>query len=102
LLLFWNPDCGFCQQMLDDLKAWEASPSPGAPKLLVVSTGSVENNRAMNLRSKVVLDPNFEAGPAFGAGGTPMAVLLDAKGLIASNVAAGADAVFALAGAKRN
>src|SRR6266852_9172212 len=22
LLLFWNPDCGICQRMLDDLKAW--------------------------------------------------------------------------------
>ena len=23
LLLFWNPSCGFCQQMLEDVKAWE-------------------------------------------------------------------------------
>jgi hypothetical protein len=32
--------------MLDDLKAWEAAASPTAPKLLVVSTGAVEANRA--------------------------------------------------------
>src|SRR5215217_913023 len=24
LVLFWNPGCGFCQQMLPDLKEWEA------------------------------------------------------------------------------
>ena len=102
LLLFWNPGCGFCQQMLDDLKVWEASPQSGAPKLLVVSTGTVEDNLAMNLRSTVLLDPNFVAGPAFGAGGTPMAVLLDAKGRIASEVAAGAHAVFELASVTAN
>jgi peroxiredoxin len=40
-LLFWNPNCGFCQQMLDDLKAWERERPKDAPKLLVVSTGTV-------------------------------------------------------------
>jgi thiol-disulfide isomerase/thioredoxin len=100
LLVFWNPGCGFCQQMLDDLKKWEAQPPPGAPKLLVISSGTAEDNRAMNLRSTVVLDTNFEAGSAFGANGTPMAVLLDANGKVASEVAAGAEAVLALAGVK--
>lgn len=100
LLLFWNPSCGFCQQMLNDLKAWEADPPAGAAKLLVVSTGTVEANRAMNLRSPVLLDTHFQASPAFGANGTPMAVLVDAKGRIASEVVAGAQAVFVLAGRK--
>jgi thiol-disulfide isomerase/thioredoxin len=99
LVLFWNPGCGFCQQMLDDLKAWEANPPKGAPKLLVVSTGTVEDNRAMGLRSTVVLDQGFSAGLAFGASGTPSAVLVDRKGRIASEVAVGAPAVLALAGA---
>lgn len=102
LLLFWNPDCGFCQQMFDDLKAMDASPSPGAPKLLVISSGTAEDGAAMNLRSKIVLDKDFTVGPAFGAGGTPMAVLVDAKGRIASEVAAGAQAVLALARAQQN
>ena len=97
LLLFWNPGCGFCQQMLEDLKVWEAKPPKGAPKLLVVSTGSVEGNEAMGLRSPVLLDQGFSAGPAFGATGTPMAVLVGAEGNIASELAAGAPAVLALA-----
>jgi methylamine dehydrogenase accessory protein MauD len=98
LVLFWTPQCGFCQQMLDDLKAWEADPPEGAPKLLVVSTGTVAENKAMGLRSTVVLDQNFSAGSAFGASGTPMAVLVDEEGNIASELAAGAPAVLALAG----
>jgi peroxiredoxin len=97
LVLFWNPGCGFCQQMLEDLKAWEDRPPKGAPRLLVVSTGTVEANKAMGLRSPVLLDQGFGAGSKFGANGTPMAVLVDAEGKIASEVAAGAPAVLALA-----
>ena len=97
LVLFWNPGCGFCARMLDDLKAWEAAPPAGAPRLLVISTGTVEANRAMGLRSPVVLDPDFSAGRAFGATGTPSAVLVDAAGRIASPVTVGAPAVLALA-----
>src|SRR3712207_1510553 len=71
LVLFWNPGCGFCSRMLDDLKAWEAKPPKKAPKLLVVSTGTVEANKAMGLRSTVVLDQNFATASSFGASGTP-------------------------------
>ena len=101
LLLFMNPGCGFCKRMLDDLKAWEANPPDGAPKLLVVSQGDVEANRAMGLRSPVVLDQGFATGRSFGVSGTPSAVLVDAEGMIASGIARGAPAVLALAGAGR-
>jgi len=102
LVLFWNPGCGFCQRMLPDLKVWEAGPPQGAPKLLIVSTGTVEANAALGLHSPVLLDEGFHAGSRFGANGTPMAVLLDAEGKIASQVAAGAQAVLALAGVDQN
>jgi thiol-disulfide isomerase/thioredoxin len=98
LVLFWSPRGGFCNQMLPDLKAWEAHPPEGAPQLLVVSTGSVEENWTQGLRSTVVLDQGFAVGSAFGADGTPMAVLVDAQGRIASTPATGAVEVLALAG----
>jgi peroxiredoxin len=102
LVLFWRPGCGFCQRMLADLKAWEANPSTDAPRLLVVSTDSVADNQAMGLRSPVVLDQgNMSVGRLFGATGTPMAVLVDAEGKIASELAAGAPVVLALAGADK-
>jgi thiol-disulfide isomerase/thioredoxin len=97
LVLFWNPGCGFCKRMLPDLKAWEENPPEGAPKLLVVSRGEIEQNRVMELKSTVVLDQGFATGRAFGATGTPSAVLLDAGGNIASPIARGAPAVLALA-----
>jgi hypothetical protein len=66
---------------------------------LFVSAGTEETNRDMKLSSKVVLDQHFAAGRAFGASGTPSAVLVDAEGRIASEVAVGAPAVLGLAGA---
>jgi peroxiredoxin len=98
LLLFWNPSCGFCRQMLPDIKAWEMDREFGTPDLLVVSTGSVGDNEALGFRATVVLDQDFGTGQRFGVQGTPSAVLVDAEGRIASNVAVGAEAVLALAG----
>ncbi|MCC7022569.1 MAG: TlpA family protein disulfide reductase [Thermomicrobiales bacterium] len=95
-VLFWNPGCGFCQRMVDDLKAWEANPPEGAPKLLVVSTGDAESNREMGLASPMVLDSGFNVGRAFGASGTPSAVLVDAEGKIASGLAVGGPTVISL------
>jgi peroxiredoxin len=95
-VLFWNPGCGFCQRMVDDLKAWESDQPEGAPKLLVVSTGEVERNREQGLTSPVVLDAGFTVGRAFGASGTPSAVLVGADGKIASGLAVGGPTVISL------
>jgi peroxiredoxin len=101
LVLFWNPGCGFCQQMLPDLKEWEANAPEGAPRLLVVSAGSEEANKEMALTSPVLLDQQFAVGRAFGASGTPSAVLVDAEGKIASEVGVGAPGVLELAGTRQ-
>lgn len=97
LLLFWNPGCGFCQEMLDDLRAWDAERALDAPELLVISGGTIEQNRAMKLRARVLLDHSFKTAPMFGANGTPMGVLLDERGAVASKVVVGAQAFFELA-----
>ena len=100
LVLFWNPGCGFCQKMLPDLKAWQALSPADAPALVIVSTGSTVDNQAMGLPGPVLLDDGgMSTGRRFGAAGTPMAVLVDAAGAIASPLATGAPAVLALAGA---
>lgn len=99
LLLFWDPDCGYCRGMLPDLREWEEAAEEDSPRLLVVSSGGPQANRALGLRATVLLDPGFAAAPTFGASGTPSAVLLDERGRIASEVAAGADEVLDLLGA---
>ena len=64
---------------------------------MVLSSGDEEATRSERFRSRVLLDEDFAAGDEFGVSGTPMAVLLDADGRVASGVAAGADAVLTLA-----
>jgi hypothetical protein len=69
----------------------------GKHRRLVVPTGTPEANQALGLASPVLLDAGFSTGPAFGAGGTPSAVLVDEDGRIAPELAAGSPAVMALA-----
>lgn len=97
LLLFWSPQCGYCQQMLPALHNWEDRRTSIDPVLVVVSRGSVETNREMRLESLVLIDTDYSVASLFGAGGTPTAVVVDAEGRVASPVAAGAQAVMALA-----
>jgi peroxiredoxin len=98
LVVFWQPSCPHCQRLADDLRRWEAEPPRGAPRLLVVSSGSIEANRDLGFQSTVVLDEGFAVGKAFGVRGTPSAVLVDAQGRIASTVGVGARDILALAG----
>jgi len=63
---------------------------------VVISSGDPEQTREQGIRSRVLADAEGQAMAAFDARGTPMGVLIE-DGLIASPVAAGADAVLALA-----
>jgi peroxiredoxin len=101
LVLFWRPGCGFCQQMLAELKEWEARAPAGAPRLVLISSEGVAANAAQGLAAPILLDEGFGVGETFGVTGTPSAVLVDAEGYIASQMAVGAPAVFALAKAAR-
>ena len=96
LLLFWNPGCGFCQAMRDNILAWEKSANGQTVRLAVISSGDAESARAEGFRSPVFLDEDSAVSAAFGVNGTPMAVRLDADGRVASQIVAGSDAVLAL------
>ena len=99
LSVFWNPSCGYCRAMLDDVKAWEEERPAGSPDLIVISAGSPAANREQGFRSRVLLDPKFAAGRAFGSSATPSALLVDERGRVASEVVVGAAAVLKMAGA---
>ena len=97
-LLFWNPGCGYCRSMHADLRAWETERPADAPALIVISAGSAEDVRAEGFASTVLLDPEWTISTALGANGTPMAVLVDGAGRIASSLASGAPGAFSLLG----
>jgi thiol-disulfide isomerase/thioredoxin/uncharacterized membrane protein YphA (DoxX/SURF4 family) len=98
LLLFWNPECGFCDAMLEDVRALEKR---GGTPMLVIATGDASSNRALGLRSRTLLDPDFaNTGTPLGVAGTPSALRVDSAGRVVSALAVGADAVLALAGTR--
>ncbi len=99
LLLFCSPDCGYCQEMMPDLREWERTARAGDPRLLVVSEGTAEENAPMGVRAPIVLeDDSYEVSEAYGVDGTPSAVLVDAEGRIASKMALGSGEVLDLLG----
>jgi thiol-disulfide isomerase/thioredoxin len=97
VVLFWNPGCGYCRSMRDDLRSWERRQLPRAPQLVVVSSGDEASIRAEGFEAPVLLDPDFALGRALGIGGTPVALLVDAEARVASAPAVGPEAVLALA-----
>lgn len=99
LLLFWNPDCGFCRSLHEDLLAFEAAAPENAPALVVVSSGEPADVKKEDFTSTVLLDPDWTVSAALGATGTPMAVLVSAEKRIASRVVSGGDSVLELLGA---
>ncbi len=91
LLLFWSPGCGYCQELLPYILAFEQATT--RVRMIVISGGSVSVNQELGFASPVVLDDDHAIGQAFGVTGTPAAVLIGAKGPVASAVARGSVAV---------
>jgi peroxiredoxin len=107
LLVFFNPACGFCRELLPKLKEKLESlarmtnaQERQVPQVLLISTGTEEANRAMfltqDLPCPVLLQRDMEVGAAYQANGTPSACLVSAEGRIGSALAMGGDAVLAL------
>jgi peroxiredoxin len=111
LLLFFNPACGFCRELLSKLVA--LSPSPpleerdgerrpfiSRPQILVVSIGDAETNRTLfeqhKVSGQVLLQKESEVAAAYQANGTPSGYLISAEGQVASSLAMGGDALLKL------
>ncbi len=96
VLLFWDPSCGFCQQLAPDLRILERGAPHGAPVLVLIGSGSSEENRVFGLASPILMDSQRRTMQAYGVNGTPIAVLVDEDGDIASALAVGGEAVLDL------
>lgn len=101
LLIFVDPQCAFCRQMLPVLARLEPDPSDGRPLPLIISTGDANANRRMiatsGIRCRVLLQEDHELAQLSWVNGTPMGYLLDEQGRIARPLAVGARAVLELA-----
>jgi peroxiredoxin len=99
LLVFSDPYCSPCSLLAPDLE--HIHRTRGDLQVLVVSRGDVEANRAkvrlFGLTFPVALQRQWEVSRLFGMFATPIAYLVDERGVLASDVAVGMDAILALA-----
>jgi peroxiredoxin len=101
LLIFFNPRCGFCTKLADDLAALPPEAGGGRAMPLVVTTGDPDENRQLverhGIRCVVLRQEQMEIASQFRAQGTPMGYRIDAAGRIASELAVGAEPLLQLA-----
>ena len=98
LLLFSDPACGPCSALLPRVGRWQREHDDELT-VVVVANGDEGDNRASATEHGLTLQLRQEAhavGLAYEANGTPMAVLVDVDGQIATPLAAGGDAIAAL------
>lgn len=98
LVVYWSLTCGWCGQMLNDLREWDKNRASDEPELLLVSAGDAERNRELGFRGTVLLDDEKMLSNNLGMNATPSAVLVDEKGKIVSEIAVGAQNIWALLG----
>jgi methylamine dehydrogenase accessory protein MauD len=98
LLLFSDPACGPCSALLPEVGRWQQEWARELT-LAVISNASPEQNRASAAEHDLTLvlsQEKHELSLAYGALGTPMAVLVDGDGRIAGPLAAGEAAIAEL------
>jgi peroxiredoxin len=96
VVVFFNPDCGFCTQLAPRLRDLPA----GAPQLIVMSRGNKQANqklaRANGWKGDVLLEPGWEVASSYRTNATPTGYLIDVEGRIASTLGVGVDGVLQL------
>jgi methylamine dehydrogenase accessory protein MauD len=98
LLLFSDPACGPCSALLPRVGRWQRDHIDELA-VVVVSNGDADvvgASASEHGLTSVLLQEAHAVGLAYEATGTPMAVLVDVDGRIASPLAAGADEIAAL------
>jgi len=91
LVVFWNPSCGFCRAMRDELRALASRRA-----IVIVSTGDVATVRAEGFRAPL-LDPELKGAAKLAVAGTPIGVMIGPDATIRSAPVMGAREIFALA-----
>src|SRR5262249_3271103 len=81
LLIFFNPNCGFCTKMAADLAALPADSGDGRAVPIVVTTGDADENRKLvdqhGIQCIVLRQQQMEVASKYRAPGTPMGYRID-------------------------
>ncbi len=101
LAVFWGLGCPYCREMVPELKAWEETKDESAPNLVIFSVGDTEEHLDMGLESHIIVEKDYATAVKMGMRGTPSAVLINEKGEILTETAAGAARIWALIGKRK-
>jgi len=99
-LFFVHPTCGPCRALVPDIARWSRELAHTHTTVVISQCTPAENREFLPgmESSAVLLQAGHEVADSFRAYGTPAAIVVDARGRIASELASGADAIVALFG----
>lgn len=100
VLLFMNPACHHCEELLPKLSAILNDTASGELPLLIISTGSLEENHRFfdryQLSCPILLQEDSELAALYHANATPLAIAVGPNGTTLGNSRVGVDAVVEL------
>jgi peroxiredoxin len=101
LVVFSDPDCGPCDAVAPDLARFHREHHDNGLDVLMVSRGELEENRRKAaehaIEFPVVIQRGWRLSKQYGIFGTPIAFLVDERGVIARDVARGGPEILRLA-----
>ena len=106
LLIYWNPQCGFCDMLAAELAPLQTALKKNNTEVVLVTYGDVESNRKLavehGLDSTILLIENspakeFIVNELFRHRGTPSAYLLDEQKRVIQALAVGMDDILRIA-----
>jgi peroxiredoxin len=100
-LVFTDPHCQPCDEIAPELARLHRQHQANGVALVMVGRGDAEENRKKAQQNgfdfPVVLQKKWELSRQYGIFATPVAFLINEAGIIARDVAIGADAILELA-----
>ena len=101
LVVFSDPECGPCDALAADLVRFHSEHRDNGIDVVMVSRGEPEENRRKaaehGISFPVVIQRGWKVSKKYGIFGTPVAFLVDERGVIARNVAKGGPEILRLA-----
>ena len=101
LLVFTDAQCGPCDALLPELVALDREHRGNRVNVIVVGRGDLDENRRKvaqyGVDFPVVVQRHWELSRKFGIFATPVAFLIDERGVIAQDVAKGVEDILTLA-----
>jgi peroxiredoxin len=98
LLVFSDPQCGPCDALAPRLEQLHRRSAD--PQILMIGRRDLETNRKKvaeaGLTFPVAVQKNWDTSRDYGMFATPIGYLIDERGVMAADVATGAEAILAL------